>query len=89
MTNTTKLLSELIALPSVNSAFLSANHPHAGEARVADFLATLGKRAGLDIGFQNVLPGRRNVLARLRPAGKIRQTILLAPHLDTVNIVND
>ena len=89
MTNTTKLLSELIALPSVNSAFLSANHPHAGEARVADFLATLGKRAGLDIDFQNVLPVRRNVLARLRPSGKARQTILLAPHLDTVNIVND
>ena len=89
MTKTTKLLSELIALPSVNSAFLSANHPHAGEARVADFLATLGKHAGLDIEFQNVLPGRRNVLARLRPSGKARQTILLAPHLDTVNIVND
>ncbi len=89
MTKTARLLSELIALPSVNSAFLPANHPHAGEARVADFLATLGKRAGLDIEFQQVLPGRRNVIARLRPSGKVRQTILLAPHLDTVNVVSD
>ena len=28
--------------------------------------------------------GRSNVIARLLPPGKIRQTILLAPHLDTV-----
>ena len=89
MTKTTKLLSELIALPSVNSAFLPTNHPHAGEGRVADYLATLGKRAGLDIEFQNVLPGRRNILTRLRPSGKVRQTILLSPHLDTVNTVSD
>jgi acetylornithine deacetylase/succinyl-diaminopimelate desuccinylase-like protein len=27
---------------------------------------------------------RRNIIARLRPQNKIRQTILLAPHLDTV-----
>lgn len=89
MTKTAKLLSELIALPSVNCAFLPANHPHTGEARVADYLATLGKRAGLDIEFQTVVPGRKNVLARLRPSGKVRQTILLAPHLDTVNVVSD
>jgi acetylornithine deacetylase len=34
--------------------------------------------------FQKVLPGRRNIIARLLPKNKIRQTILLAPHLDTV-----
>lgn len=89
MTKTTQLLAELIVLPSVNAAFLPARHPHAGEARVADYLAALGARAGLDIEFQNVFPGRRNVLVRLRPSGKVRQTILLAPHLDTVNVASD
>ena len=89
MPKTAKLLSELIALPSVNSSFLPADHPHAGEARMADYLATLGKRAGLDVEFQKVLPGRQNILARLQPSGKVRQTILLAPHLDTVNVVSD
>lgn len=89
MTNTTKLLSELIALPSVNSSFLPANHPHAGEARVADYLAAHAKRAGLDAEFQSVLPDRQNILVRLKPAGKVRRTILLAPHLDTVNVVSD
>ena len=84
MEKTEKLLSELIALPSVNPAFLSASHPQAGEQRVADFLATTAARAGLSIEFQNVLPGRSNLIARLSPPGKIRQRLLLAPHLDTV-----
>lgn len=86
MANVQTLLAELIALPSVNPAFLPPRHPHAGEGRVAEYLAALGARAGLDIEFQPVLPHRPNLLARLRPAGKIRQTILLAPHLDTVNV---
>ena len=84
MSRTEKLLAELIALPSVNGAFLPPRHSFAGEHRVADFLATTAAQAGLEIEFQNVLPGRRNVIARLRPKNKIAQTILLAPHLDTV-----
>jgi acetylornithine deacetylase/succinyl-diaminopimelate desuccinylase-like protein len=60
-------------------------HPFAGEKRVADFLASVAARARLDVEFQKVLPGRSNVIARLPPPGKIRQTILLALHLDTVS----
>jgi acetylornithine deacetylase/succinyl-diaminopimelate desuccinylase-like protein len=81
---TDKLLRELIALPSVNPAFLPANDPQAGEQCVADFLAATAARAGLDVELQTVLPGRSNVLARLTPPGKISRRILLAPHLDTV-----
>jgi acetylornithine deacetylase/succinyl-diaminopimelate desuccinylase-like protein len=88
MTRTEKLLAELIALPSVNPAFLPPRHPHAGEKRVADFLAVVAARAGLEVEFQKILAdghhGRSNLIARLRPKNKIRQTILLAPHLDTV-----
>jgi acetylornithine deacetylase/succinyl-diaminopimelate desuccinylase-like protein len=84
MTRTEKLLAELIALPSVNPAFLPPRHPHAGEKHIADFLAVVAARAGLEITFQKVLPGRSNIIARLRPKNKIKQTILLAPHLDTV-----
>ena len=89
MTSTGRLLAELVALPSVNPAFLPANHPHAGEQRVAEFLATTAARAGLDVRFQKVVPWRANVLARLSPAGKVRSTILLAPHLDTVNAAGE
>ena len=84
MTKTAKLLRELIALPSVNPAFLPAQDPRAGEQRVADFLAATAAQAGLDVELKPVLPGRANVLARLAPRGKARQRILLAPHLDTV-----
>ena len=92
MTRTEKLLAELIALPSVNPAFAppSARQArHYGETNVADFLATVAARDGLDVELQKVLvlaDGhlRSNVIARLSPRNKIRQTILLAPHLDTV-----
>src|ERR1041385_3397181 len=84
MMRTEKLLAELIALPSVNPAFLPTCHQNAGEKNVADFLASIAARAGLEIEFQNVLPNRSNFIARLLPRNKIRQTILLAPHLDTV-----
>jgi acetylornithine deacetylase/succinyl-diaminopimelate desuccinylase-like protein len=113
MTRTEKLLAELIALPSVNPAFLPPHHPNAGEKRVADFLAAVAARAGLEVELQKVdfkrwgeTPGepfftddklgsrgrsphqndlvRSNIIARLRPRNKIKQTILLAPHLDTV-----
>ena len=84
MTRTEQLLAELIALPSVNPAFLPPCHPLAGEKIAADFLAATAARAGLEVEFQKVLPGRCNIIARLLPKKKIRQTILLAPHLDTV-----
>ena len=84
MTRTEQLLAELIALPSVNPAFLPPRHPLAGEKNAADFLAATAARAGLEVELQKVLPGRANIIARLLPKDKIRQTILLAPHLDTV-----
>ncbi len=113
MTRTEKLLAELIALPSVNSAFAPSDGASArqarlrqsryGEKNVADFLATVAARAGLYVYLQPVVGvrghgralesgdmsphsqiERSNVIARLLPPGKIRQTILLAPHLDTV-----
>jgi len=84
MTRTEKLLAELIALPSVNPAFLPPLHPLAGERRVADFLAATAASAGLEVEFQIVFPDRANIIARLLPKNTIRKTILLAPHLDTV-----
>lgn len=89
MSETAKLLSELIALPSVNPAFLPPGDVRGGEQRVAEFIAVTAARAGLEIEFQKVVPGRVNLLARLRPVGKIAQTILLAPHMDTVPAVNE
>ena len=82
---TERLLGELIALPSVNPAFLPAGSPLVGEQRVTEFLAAIAARGGLDVDLQPVSLGRANLLARLLPPGKVEQRILLAPHLDTVN----
>ena len=84
MTSTEKLLRALVALPSVNPAFLPAGHKRAGEQSMAEFLATVGARAGLDVELQTVLPCRPNLIARLKPRGTAKQCILLAPHLDTI-----
>lgn len=84
MTNAEKLLCELIALPSVNPAFLPPDNPYAGEQRVADFLAATAARAGLEVEFQSVSPKRSNLLVRLSPPCRVRHRLLLAPHLDTV-----
>src|SRR2546430_17271583 len=67
MTDTEKLLRELIALPSVNLAFLPSGDPRAGEKQVSDFLAATAARAGLEVEFQFVASGRLIVLARLTP----------------------
>jgi len=56
MTGPEKMLCSLIALPSVNPAFLPPGDPRAGEGRVAAFLADTASSAGLDVHFQNVAP---------------------------------
>jgi acetylornithine deacetylase/succinyl-diaminopimelate desuccinylase family protein len=83
------LLKELIALPSVNPAFLPAADPRGGEQRVAEFLDNVAAGAGLDVEAQEVFPNRCNVLIRLLPPGRIRQRVLLAPHMDTVGVSSD
>ena len=82
-----QLLRELIALPSVNPAFLPDRPDLTGEQRVAAFLASTADRAGLKLEWQEVFPGRSNLLLRLTPAGgNVRRRILLAPHMDTVGV---
>jgi acetylornithine deacetylase/succinyl-diaminopimelate desuccinylase-like protein len=85
MTETEKLLRELIAIPSVNPAFLLPGDPKAGEVAVAEFLAAKAARAGLECEYKKALPHRPNLLLRLLPKGKSTRRILLAPHFDTVN----
>lgn len=79
-----QLLRELIALPSVNPAFVPPGHPHAGEQRVAAFLTDTAKKAGLEVETQPVVDDRANVLIKLTPQGQIKRRIILAPHMDTV-----
>jgi acetylornithine deacetylase/succinyl-diaminopimelate desuccinylase family protein len=86
MSPTAALLRDLIAIPSVNPAFLPAGDKNAGEQGVAAFLERRARSAGLKIVRQIVSPGRYNLLTHLKPVSrKVASTVLLAPHLDTVN----
>ncbi len=81
------LLSELVAIPSVNPAFRRDGEPDHwfGEAALADHVAERLRRIGLDVEIDTVLPDRPNVIARLkgRPGGR---KLLWEAHLDTVQV---
>lgn len=79
-----RLLCELVEIPSINPRLLPDREDLTGEARVADFLAEEAKKLGISARKMRVLPGRSNLLLRLRPPGKVRQRVLLTPHLDVV-----
>ena len=78
----TALLSELVAIESVNPAYPGGER---GEGAVAGFVADYCRGLGLDVWRQAVLPGRENVLARLECPGATR-TLLLEAHTDTVSL---
>ena len=84
MSQVVKLLRDLIALPSVNNAFLPPGDPHAGEELVADYLKNRARKAGLEIETQATNSGRDNLIVRLKPLGQAIHRIILAPHMDTV-----
>jgi acetylornithine deacetylase/succinyl-diaminopimelate desuccinylase-like protein len=81
-TDVVALLSDLVAIESVNPYFPGAEH---GEPAVAAYVADYCARLGLAVRQQEVLPGRSNVLAELRVSGAAR-TLLLDSHMDTVSL---
>lgn len=77
-----QLLSDLVALESVNPAYPGGSR---GEAAVADYVEIHCHRLGLVVARQPVLPGRDNILAELRVPGA-QQTLLFEAHMDTVDL---
>jgi len=89
MKSVLKLLMDLVAIPSINPAFIDPGHAWAGERQIAQFIGGLGEKNGLEVSWQEVLPERSNVILRLLPSGKIKKRLLLAPHLDTVMVQDE
>lgn len=77
------LVSDLVAIPSVNPLHESRLDPPFGEARVARYVADFGRSLGLTVQYQAVLPGRDNVLLVLEGA-EPRRRLLFECHMDTV-----
>ena len=81
----TQLLSDLVSIPSINPSLLPTQSNLTGEEQVATFLADYANKLGIEVQRQAVLPGRKNILLRLKPKKKIKQRVLLTPHLDAVS----
>jgi acetylornithine deacetylase len=72
------LLQQLVRIPSVNPR----GAPSPAEAAIGAAVAGWLRDAGLEVELQTVLPGRPNVLARVRGRDRSR-VFLLESHLDT------
>jgi acetylornithine deacetylase len=75
-----QLAAELIACDSTNPQLVAGG---AGEANVAELLARRLKLAGLEVELTEAVPGRPNVVGRLRGSGGGR-TLMLCGHTDVV-----
>ena len=78
-----RLLRDLVAIDSVNPSLVPGG---AGEAAIADRVATALRSAGLDVQVTEVATGRPNVVGVLegRAAGR---ALMFCGHLDTVGVV--
>jgi acetylornithine deacetylase/succinyl-diaminopimelate desuccinylase-like protein len=79
----TGLLSDLVAIPSVNPMGRPLSGPGFLEAGMSDFLERWFRDRGIPFERQTVSPGRDNLIARYEsPRG--RRTVLFDAHQDTV-----
>jgi acetylornithine deacetylase/succinyl-diaminopimelate desuccinylase family protein len=81
----TRLLSDLVAIPSVNPMGRGLSGPEFLEGRVSDYLEDYFRGIGVEVERQVVSPGRDNLIARY-DAPKSRRTILFDVHQDTVPV---
>jgi acetylornithine deacetylase ArgE len=80
---TTRLLRDLVALPSVNPMGRDLSGPDLFEHRVTAYLEDFFRGLGVRSERQPVAPQRDNILAFYEPAGA-RRTLILEVHQDTV-----
>lgn len=85
MTETTRLLRDLVALPSVNPMRTDIPADITLEHRVTAYLEQFFRSLGVAYERQNVAPQRDNIVARLDLPGA-KRTLMLEAHQDTVPI---
>ena len=82
MSEIIELLQQLVAIDSVNPDLVPGG---AGEENIARFVAQWFERAGLEVTWDEVAPGRPNVIGVARGSGGGR-SLLLNAHMDTVGV---
>src|SRR5262245_61215766 len=83
MIETTRLLAELVALPSVNPMGRGLQGPDVFEHRVTTHLEEFFRGLGVRFERQAVAPLRENIVARFESPAP-RRTIIFEAHQDTV-----
>jgi acetylornithine deacetylase len=83
MSETTRLLADLVALPSVNPMGRPLQGPHLFEHRVTAYLEHFFRSLGVPHQRQTVAPQRDNIFAVFEPPGAC-STLILEAHQDTV-----
>ena len=78
-----RLLSDLVALPSVNPMGRATLGPEHLEGRVSDYLEDWFRNLGVPVVREAIRPGRDNIVARYA-APDARRTVLFDVHQDTV-----
>jgi succinyl-diaminopimelate desuccinylase len=83
------LCRDLVAIPSVNPDG-DPGTSHTGEKICAGYVGDFLARLGAGVTYEEVLPGRPNVIGRFPShpgkAGIRKPRVLLAPHTDTVSV---
>ncbi len=87
MIETTRLLRNLVSLPSVNPMGRDLPEAITLEHRVTRYLEAFFRDLGAAFERQAVAPGRENIIARFESPGS-RRTLILEAHQDTVPIDN-
>ena len=78
----TKLLSDLVAIPSMNPMGRGRVGKEYSEQSIAEFVAQFMRKASIDVELQQVSPGRPNVIGVVSVGAQ--ETLMLEAHLDTV-----
>src|SRR5579863_7779333 len=82
MSEIVELLRQLVAIDSINPDLVPGG---AGEEHIARFVAQWFERAGLEVVWDEIAPGRPNVVGIARGKGGGR-SLLLNAHMDTVGV---
>jgi len=84
MTETTRLLRDLVAIPSVNPMGRELRGPEIYEHRVTAYLEEFFRSLGARYERQPVAPLRENIVARIEGSSSAGGTFLFEVHQDTV-----